>query len=131
MRHLKKGKKLNRDTSHRKSLYRNLTISLIKSGKIETTLAKAKAFRPFAERLVTLAKKAGSESSDTFLHYFRLLTSRLADKEAARKLISEYAPRFKNRNGGYLRIVKLGPRSSDGAEMARVEWVEETEEQKD
>ncbi len=127
MRHRKKGKKLNRDASHRKSLYRNLTISLINSGKIETTLPKAKAVRPFVERAVTFAKSAGEEGSENYLHFFRLLTSRLANREAAKKLIEDYAPGFEKREGGYVRILKLGPRKSDGTDMARLEWVEKEE----
>ncbi len=126
MRHRKKGKKLNRDASHRKSLYRNLTVSLIKSGKVETSLAKAKAVRPFIEKMVTLAKKAGPESSPTYLHYLRLLKARLANKEVAKQLINDYAPQFAERDGGYIRILKLGPRKSDSTEMARIEWVGES-----
>lgn len=118
MRHRRKGKKLNRDVSHRKALYRNLTISLIEHGSIETTLAKAKAARPFVERLVTVAKKGDLASR-------RRLISSLGGENPAEKLLSEIGPRFKKRPGGYTRIVKLGPRASDKAEMARIEWVEE------
>lgn len=112
-------KKLGRDPSHRKALYRNLLTSLVQHGSIQTTLAKAKLVRPQAERLVTATTQAQP------LIARRKALKVLYGKEAVNKLISEVAPRFKKRPGGYTRIVKLGARVGDQAQMARLEWVEE------
>ncbi|MEM9399646.1 MAG: 50S ribosomal protein L17 [Verrucomicrobiota bacterium] len=117
MRHRKKTLKLGRKSEHRDALLSNLSISLIAHGRITTTITKAKALRPFAEKLVTLGKKGD-------LHHRRLAASKLNDKDAVRKLFSEIAPGFKERAGGYTRIYKLGPRNSDASEMALIEWVE-------
>lgn len=113
-----KGKKLNRNTAQRKALYHGLFASLVKYGKIKTTLTKAKAVRPQMEKLVTLARKGDLPSR-------RRLLKILPQKEMVAKMVNEIGPRFKNRPGGYLRIAKLGPRPSDQTEMARLEWVEE------
>lgn len=112
------GKKLNRNAAQRKALYRSLLISLVKHGQIETTLTRAKTVRPRIERLVTIARKGDLTAR-------RRLRQFIPQNEIVRKMIDEIGPRFKNRPGGYLRIVKLGPRSSDQTEMARLEWVEE------
>ncbi len=116
MRHLKKGKKFNRKKGQRKALFKNLANNLIMKGKIETTEAKAKAIRPMAEKLITVAKKQN-------LAALRILLARLS-KKAAEKLYHEIAPRYKGRRGGYLRIIKSGKiRKNDGAMMAIIEFV--------
>lgn len=117
MRHRVVGKKLNRDKDHRQALLKNLASSLILNGKIETSVIKAKFMKPFVEKLITKAKD-GSYNS------VRLLRSRIGNEEALRKLISEIAPSFKERNGGYTRIKKLGViRKGDNSEMAMIELV--------
>jgi len=118
MRHQKKTVKLGRSASHRKALLANQVVSLIEHSRIETTLAKAKAVRPFAEKLVTLGKKGT-------LHARRIALAYLHHNEAAvRKLFAEVAPRSSGRNGGYTRIIKLGYRKSDAAPIAILEWVD-------
>ncbi|MFB0565173.1 MAG: 50S ribosomal protein L17 [Candidatus Aminicenantaceae bacterium] len=116
MRHLVKGKKLRRNTAHRKALLRNLVTSLLEKERIKTTLAKAKATRPLAEKMITLAKK------DT-LHARRKVLSFIYKKPVIRKLFEEISPRFIERQGGYTRIVKIGQRSGDGTEMAMLELI--------
>ena len=116
MRHLVKRKKLGRDTSHRRALLRNLVTSFLEKERIRTTLAKAKAARPLAEKMITLAKK------DT-LHAKRQALSFIYKKPVVKKLFEELGPRFSERPGGYTRIVKLGPRAGDGAEMAMLELI--------
>jgi len=113
-----KGKKLNRNAAQRKALYRGLIVFLVEHGQIRTTLAKAKAVRPQIEKLITVARKGDLAAR-------RRLLKLVPDEETVKKMIDELGPRFKNRPGGYLRIVKLGPRKSDQTEMARLEWVEE------
>jgi large subunit ribosomal protein L17 len=117
MRHRNKTVKLKRKTAHRRSLLSNLACSLIDHGRIRTTLAKAKALRPVAEKLVTLAKRDD-------LHSRRLAIAFLHQKEIVKKLFAEVAPAAKDRQGGYCRITKLGPRMSDAAPMAIIEWVD-------
>ena len=117
MRHAKSGKKLGRDSSHRRALYANLTGSLITHGRIETTEAKAKAVRPYAEKLITLGKRGD-------LHARRLAMAELRSNDVVHKLFSDVAPRFAERDGGYTRIVKLGPRQGDAASMALIELVD-------
>jgi large subunit ribosomal protein L17 len=119
-----KGKKLGRNAAQRKALYRGLFVSLIRHGTIETTLAKAKAARPPMEKLITIARKGDLTAR-------RRLLAAIPQKEMVEKMIDEIGPRFRNRPGGYLRIVKLGPRPSDQTEMARLEFVEEEEKSKD
>lgn len=109
--------KLQRDASHRKSLLANLTCSLIEHRRIRTTLAKAKALRPVAEKLVTLAKRGD-------LHARRLAVAELHQQGAVKKLFEEIAPACKDRQGGYTRIIKLGQRATDSAPMAFIEWVD-------
>jgi len=116
MRKRVKGKKLNRNAPQRKALYRGLLASLVEHGKIKTTLAKAKAVRPKIEKLVTIARKGD-------LNTRRRLLKSIPQKKIVEKMIKEIGPRFENRPGGYLRIVKLGPRPSDQTEMARLEFV--------
>jgi len=124
MRHCKKGRKLNRSLGHRKALYRNLVSSLVKHEKIETTLAKAKAIKGKVERLVTVARKGDLPARRRLLKVFYA-------KELVEKMLKEIGPRFKSRSGGYTRIVKLGPRSSDKAEMARLEFLPEEKKDRD
>lgn len=117
MRHRKAGRKLNRNSSHRKAMFRNMTASLIHHELIKTTLPKAKELRRVAEPLITLAKE------DTVAKR-RLAFDRLRDKEAVGKLFGEIAPRYSQRPGGYLRILKCGFRAGDNAPMAFVELVD-------
>ncbi len=117
MRHGKKKGKLSRDPAHRRSLLRTMSKQLIEHERIRTTQPKAKALKPEFEKLITLAKRGD-------LHARRQALSELnQDKFAVHKLFMEIAPRYANRNGGYTRIVKLGPRRSDSAEMVFLELV--------
>ena len=117
MRHSKQRNKLSRDSAHRRSLLRNLSRDLIQHERIKTSQAKAKAVKPEVERLITLAKRGD-------LHARRRALSALGqDKFVVHKLFEELAPRYSTRNGGYTRIVKLGPRRSDSAEMVFLELV--------
>jgi large subunit ribosomal protein L17 len=117
MRHMKSGRKLNRNSSHRGAMFRNMAASLIKHELIRTTLPKAKELRRVAEPLITLAKTDGVANR-------RLAFSRLRDKVAVGKLFVELGPRYRERKGGYLRILKCGSRVGDSAPMAYVELVE-------
>ena len=117
MRHQKSGRKLNRTSSHRSAMFRNMATSLITHEVIKTTLPKAKELRRVAEPLITLAKVGGVANR-------RLAFSRLRDKAAVGKLFSELGPRFRARKGGYLRILKCGFRNGDAAPMAYVELVD-------
>jgi large subunit ribosomal protein L17 len=117
VRHQRSGKKLGRDSAHRKALYANLTGSLIEHGRIKTTEAKAKAVRPIAEKMITLGRRGDLAARRQALAYLR-------SQEVVHRLFAEVGPRFADRNGGYLRIVKLGPRAGDGAEMAYLEVVD-------
>ncbi|MFZ9920730.1 MAG: 50S ribosomal protein L17 [Terrimicrobiaceae bacterium] len=117
MRHQKKTVKLGRSTAHRDSLLANQVCSLIEHKRIKTTLAKAKAVRPLAEKMVTLGKRGD-------LHSRRIAAGYLGQKDAVRKLFAEIAPRAAERKGGYTRIIKLGQRLSDSAPMAYIEWVD-------
>jgi len=117
MRHARTGKKLGRDAAHRKALYSNLTCSLIELGRIRTTEAKAKAVKPFAEQMITLGRRGD-------LHARRQALSVLRSQEAVHKLFADVGPRMAERPGGYSRIVKLGHRSGDAAEMVYLELVD-------
>jgi large subunit ribosomal protein L17 len=117
MRHAKAGRKLGRDASHRRALYSNLASSLITHGRIETTEAKAKAVKPYAEKMITLGKRGD-------LHARRLAMAELRSNDVVHKLFTDVAPRFEERAGGYTRIVKLGPRQGDAAEMVYLELVD-------
>lgn len=116
MRHLIKGKKLRRNSSQRRALLRNLVTSFLEKERIKTTLAKAKAAKPLAERMITLAKKDN-------LHTRRLALRYIYKKGVVKKLFEDIGPRFTERPGGYTRIVKLGLREGDGAEMAMLELI--------
>src|SRR5215475_6232470 len=117
MRHQKKTIKLGRTAEHRKALLANQVCSLIEHQRIKTTLAKAKAVRPLAERMVTLGKNGS-------IHARRTALATLRQKDAVKKLFDDIAPRTAERNGGYTRIIKLGQRRSDAAPVAFLEWVD-------
>jgi large subunit ribosomal protein L17 len=117
MRHHRSGKKLGRDSAHRKALYANLAGSLIEHGRIKTTEAKAKAVRPVAEKMITLGRRGDLAARRQALAYLR-------SQEVVHQLFADVGPRFSDRDGGYLRIVKIGPRPGDGAEMAYLEFVD-------
>lgn len=115
MRHLNQGRKLNRTSAHRKALFKNLVLALIHHERIQTTDAKAKEMRRFADRMVTLGKQG-----DLAAH--RRAFAFLQSHEAVRKLFDEIAPRFKDRNGGYTRVIKFGVRRGDAAPLSVVEF---------
>ena len=117
MHHRKSGRQLNRNSSHRKAMFRNMAVSLLRHEAIKTTLPKAKELRRVAEPLITLA------GNDT-VHKRRVAFSRLRDRDIVSKLFNEIGPRYKNRPGGYLRILKMGFRTGDKAPMAWVELVD-------
>jgi len=127
MRHQKTGKKLGRSKGHNKSLRKNLIKQLFAHERIRTTRAKAEAIRGQAEKLITLAKKgnAATESDPSYMvHTRRLAAARLADPDAVKRLFDEIAPRYEERPGGYTRMLKLGPRPGDSADMVILELVE-------
>src|SRR5690606_33889953 len=117
MRHRRNTTKLKRTASHRRSLLANLACSLIEHGRIRTTLAKAKALRPVAEQLITLGKRGDP-------HARRQAVAFLRQKDTVKKLFEETAPASQDRQGGYTRIIKLGARMTDAADMAVIEWVD-------
>lgn len=112
------GRRLKRDRNQRKALFRSLMGSLVLYGKIKTTEAKAKSIKGELEKMVTLAKNKGEDARN-------LLVSRLANERVVERIIAEIAPKFATRPGGYMRIVKMGPRLKDGARMVLISWVEE------
>lgn len=118
MRHRKSGRKLGRNSSHRKAMYRNMATSLVQHETIKTTLPKAKELRRVVEPLITLAKEDGVSRR-------RLAFARLRDDAAVGKLFNELGPRFKDRPGGYLRILKIGYRAGDSAPMALVQLLDQ------
>jgi large subunit ribosomal protein L17 len=117
VRHARAGKKLGRDSAHRRALYANLAGALIEHGRIRTTEAKAKAVKPFAEQMITLGRRGDLSAR-------RQAVSELRSKAVVQRLFDDVAPRFKDRPGGYSRIVKLGPRQGDAAEMVYLERVD-------
>jgi large subunit ribosomal protein L17 len=117
MKHARSGKKLGRDSAHRKALYANLACSLIEHGRIKTTEAKAKAVKPFAEQMITLGKRGDLAAR-------RKALSELRSQDVVAQLFAAVAPRFADRPGGYTRIVKLGQRQGDAAEMVYLELVD-------
>ena len=118
MRHARAGKKLGRDSAHRKALYSNLAGALIEHGRIKTTVTKAKAVKPHVEHMITLGRRGD-------LHARRQATAFLRSRDVVHKLFADVAPLFKDRPGGYTRIVKIGTRPGDAAEMAYIELVDE------
>jgi large subunit ribosomal protein L17 len=117
MRHRKKGRSLSRTPSHKKATLRNMATSLFRHERIETTKAKAKELRPFAEKLITISKQDDGHSR-------RRVAKHIRDREVLQKLFDSIAPRFADRDGGYTRVLKLGARRGDGAETALIELVE-------
>lgn len=117
MRHARSGKKLGRDSAHRKALYANLAGALIEHGRIKTTVTKAKAVKPIAEQMITLGRRGD-------IHARRQAVAFLRSKDVVHKLFTEVGPSFAQRPGGYTRITKLGPRQGDAAEMAYLELVD-------
>ena len=117
MRHRVAGRKLQRTSSHRQAMFRNMAASLIKHEQITTTVAKAKELRPYVEKLVTLAKKGGLSNR-------RLAHARIMDEVQERKLFEVIGPRYANRNGGYTRVIKAGIRISDASPIAIIEFVD-------
>jgi len=118
MRHNKSGRRLGRKTSHREAMFRNMVTSLFSHEKITTTDAKAKEIRSVAEKMITLGKRGD-------LHSIRLAASFIREKSVVSKLFSTIAPRYKERPGGYTRIIKLGTRNGDAAPLSMIELVEE------
>ncbi len=118
MRHRMKGRQLSRTASHKKAMMNNMVTSLFKHDGVTTTTAKAKELRPFAEKLITLARRGD-------LHARRQVERRIKDRTILKRLFDEIGPRFAARPGGYTRILKLGFRSGDGADMARIELLAE------
>ena len=117
MRHQRAGRKLGRDSAHRKALYANLASALIEHGRIKTTEAKAKEVRPIVEQMITLGKRGDVSAQRQAVAFLR-------SKPIAHRLFTEVAPRFADRAGGYTRVVKLGPRQGDAAQMAYLELVD-------
>src|SRR5271167_4084595 len=120
MRHLNRGRKLNRTSSHRKALFRNLVLSLIEHERIKTTDAKAKELRRYADRMVTLGKRGDLAAR-------RRAFSFMQSRDAVKRLFDEIAPRFRERNGGYTRVVKFGFRRGDAAPLSIVEFSDRSE----
>jgi large subunit ribosomal protein L17 len=117
VRHQRTGKKLGRDSAHRRALYANLAGALIEHGRVKTTVTKAKAVRPIVEQMITLGRRGD-------LHARRQALAYLRSQDVVHKLFSDVGPRFADRPGGYSRIVKIGPRQGDAAEMAYLELVD-------
>ena len=117
MRHRRSGRKLGRDASHRKALYSNLAGALFEHGRIKTTAAKAKEVKPIAEQMITLARRGGVHARRQALAYLR-------SQDVVHKLFSDVGPRFADRPGGYCRIIRIGPRKGDAAEMVYLELVD-------
>jgi large subunit ribosomal protein L17 len=117
VKHHRSGRKLGRDASHRKALYANLTGALIEHGRIKTTAAKAKEVKPVAEQLITLGRRGG-------VHARRQALAFLRSQDVVHKLFSDVGPRFADRPGGYTRIIRIGPRPGDAAEMVYLELVD-------
>ncbi len=117
MRHLKAGRKLNRTASHRKAMLNNMAMSIIEHERIRTTLPKAKEVRAVVERLISYGKKGD-------LHGIRLISRTVKNKDLIMKIVNDLAAGYKDRNGGYTRVLKLGPRRGDNTEMAIIELVD-------
>jgi len=118
MRHRAKGRQLSRTSTHRRAMLNNMATSLFEHGRVVTTEAKAKELRPYAEKLITLARRGD-------LHARRLAERKVRDRETLSKLFTDIGPRFAARPGGYTRILKLGHRPGDGADLARIELLSE------
>jgi large subunit ribosomal protein L17 len=125
MRHKVAGKRLGRSSGHRTAMRKNLIKQLFRHERVQTTKAKAQFIRAPAERLITLAKRGNAAGEAKAVHARRLAAAKLADPEIVMKLFDEIAPRYSDRPGGYTRMLKLGPRAGDAAEMVLLELVEE------
>lgn len=125
MRHRIAGYRLGRSSGQRRALRRSLMTDLFRNERIRTTKAKAMAVRSSAEKLITIAKKGNAEEGAKSVHARRIAAQRLNDPEVVQKLFDDIAPRYTERPGGYTRILKLGPRKGDGAELVILELVEE------
>lgn len=129
MRHGMAQRKLNRTHEHRKAMFANMACALIKHEQITTTLPKAKELRPIVEKLVTMAKHADKDGGRS-LHLRRLAVSRIRDRDMAKKLFETLGPRYAERSGGYIRIMKAGYRYGDNAPLAVIEFVDRDEDAK-
>lgn len=125
MRHRIAGYRLSRNKDQRRALRKTMTTQLFEHERIQTTRAKAESIRGFAERLITLAKNGNKAGDQGMVHARRLAAARLGNPEAVKKLFDDIAPRYAERPGGYTRLLKLGPRQGDAAEMVLLELVEE------
>ena len=125
MRHKVAGRTLSRTSGQRNALRRTMVKQLFEHERIRTTKAKALAIRGQAERLITLAKRGNQQEGAQHVHARRLVAARLASPDMVKKLFDDIAPRYENRPGGYTRVIKLGPRKSDSAEMVLLELVED------
>ena len=125
MRHKKAGKRLSRSKDHRRALRRTMVNQLFTHERIRTTKAKAQAVRGQAERLITLAKRGNSAGDEKMVHARHLAAARMDNPELVQKLFDDIAPRYEDRAGGYTRMLKLGPRYGDSAEMVILELIEE------
>jgi large subunit ribosomal protein L17 len=125
MRHKVAGKRLNRGNGNRNAMRRTMVNQLFTHERIRTTQAKAQAIRGQAERLITLAKRGNAAGEAQMVHARRLAAARMGDPEMVKKLFDDIAPRYEDRPGGYTRILKLGPRYGDSAEMVLIELIEE------
>ncbi|MBF6569817.1 MAG: 50S ribosomal protein L17 [Candidatus Binataceae bacterium] len=123
MRHLNQGRKLSRTSAHRKALFRNLVLSLIRHGRLKTTDAKAKELRRFADRMITLGKRGDLSARRRAFDFIR-------SRDAVKKLFDEIAPRFKDRAGGYTRVIKFGVRIGDAAPLSVIEFTANEAEEK-
>lgn len=124
MLHRVRTKTLNRTAAHRKALLKNLSDALIQHERVETTLTKAKYFKPYVEKLITKAKKVDKENKIQTFNTVKYLKARLNSEESVKKLIDDLGPRFKERNGGYTKLFRIGNRGGDNSMMARIELVE-------
>ena len=125
MRHRVAGRRLSRNKGQRAALRRTMASQLFEHERIRTTKAKALAIRGHAERMITLAKRGNQADESQHVHARRLVAARLGNPEMVKKLFDDIAPRYENRSGGYTRIIKLGPRKSDSADMVLLELVED------
>ncbi|MFN2195778.1 MAG: 50S ribosomal protein L17, partial [Anaerolineales bacterium] len=119
------GRRLNRSKGHRTALRRNLVQELLRHERIQTTKAKAAVARSSTEKIITLAKRGNDAGEEKMVHARRLAAARIGDPQIVQKLFDDIAPRYSSRPGGYTRMLKLGPRKGDGAEMVLLELVEE------
>lgn len=119
----RKARRFGKTAAHQELMMANMAASLFAAEAIVTTEAKAKFLRPIAEKLITKAKKAQTDDTGRKIHQIRLIQAELRDEEMTNKLVTDIGPRFADRNGGYTRILKLGPRHGDNAPMARIELV--------